>query len=116
MIADRLADRIAAGELGAAAAGIAGLQVTLHESHIAWASYERAAVSTVSTVRVVCPTRCTTRAGRPAATSTTDGCARSCWPQGWRVDVVLVGWPAAAAGLSAALGEMPMRLWFWWTA
>ncbi len=42
VIADRLADRIAAGELGAAAAGIAGLQVSLHESHIAWASYERA--------------------------------------------------------------------------
>jgi 6-pyruvoyl-tetrahydropterin synthase len=41
VIADRLADRIAAGELGASAAGIAGLQITLHESHVAWASYER---------------------------------------------------------------------------
>jgi len=42
VVADRLADRIAAGELGAAATGIAALQVTLHESHVASASYERA--------------------------------------------------------------------------
>jgi 6-pyruvoyl-tetrahydropterin synthase len=41
VIADRLADRIAAGDLGASAVGIAGLQITLHESHVAWASYER---------------------------------------------------------------------------
>ena len=41
VIADRLADRIAAGELGAGAAGLTGLAVTLHESHIAWAGYER---------------------------------------------------------------------------
>jgi 6-pyruvoyl-tetrahydropterin synthase len=40
-IADRLADRIAAGALGAGAGGLSGLVVTLHESHIAWASYER---------------------------------------------------------------------------
>jgi len=42
VIADRLADRIEAGELGASAAGIRALQVTLHESHVAWAGYERA--------------------------------------------------------------------------
>jgi len=41
VVADRLAERIAAGDLGAAARGIAGLIVTLHESHVAWASYER---------------------------------------------------------------------------
>jgi len=41
VIADRLADRIAAGDLGASAVGIAGLQITLHESHVAWASYAR---------------------------------------------------------------------------
>ena len=41
VIADRLADRIHAGELGEGARGLAGLAVTLHESHIAWASYER---------------------------------------------------------------------------
>jgi len=41
LVADRLADRIAAGELGATAGGLAGLAVTLHESHVAWASYER---------------------------------------------------------------------------
>ena len=41
VIADRLADRIAAGALGEGARGLSGLVVTLHESHIAWASYER---------------------------------------------------------------------------
>jgi 6-pyruvoyl-tetrahydropterin synthase len=42
VIADRLADRVHAGALGEGARGLAGLTVTLHESHIAWASYERA--------------------------------------------------------------------------
>jgi 6-pyruvoyl-tetrahydropterin synthase len=41
VIADRLAAAAAAGELGAGAAGLSGVAVTLHESHIAWASYER---------------------------------------------------------------------------
>ena len=41
VVADRLADRIAAGALGDGARGLDGLVVTLHESHIAWASYER---------------------------------------------------------------------------
>ena len=41
VIADRLADRVHAGALGEGARGLAGLTVTLHESHIAWASYER---------------------------------------------------------------------------
>ena len=41
VIADRLAVRIQAGELGAGATGLTGLSITLHESHIAWASYER---------------------------------------------------------------------------
>ena len=41
VIADRLADRVHAGALGEGAKGIAGITVTLHESHIAWASYER---------------------------------------------------------------------------
>jgi 6-pyruvoyl-tetrahydropterin synthase len=41
VIADRLADAVQAGQLGEAARGLAGLVVTLHESHIAWASYER---------------------------------------------------------------------------
>jgi 6-pyruvoyl-tetrahydropterin synthase len=41
LIADRLADRVHAGELGAGARGLAAISVTLHESHIAWASYER---------------------------------------------------------------------------
>jgi 6-pyruvoyl-tetrahydropterin synthase len=40
-IADRLAARIHAGRLGPAALRIAGITVTLHESHIAWASYAR---------------------------------------------------------------------------
>ncbi|MER6130132.1 6-carboxytetrahydropterin synthase [Streptomyces sp. NPDC001795] len=42
VIADRLAERIHKGALGESARGIAGITVTLHESHIAWASYERA--------------------------------------------------------------------------
>ncbi|MDR6289355.1 MULTISPECIES: 6-pyruvoyl trahydropterin synthase family protein [Inquilinus] len=39
-IFDRVAARIAAGDLGPSAAAIESLVVTLHESHIAWASYE----------------------------------------------------------------------------
>ena len=42
LVADRLAARVAGGELGEAARGIASLVVTLHESHVASASYERA--------------------------------------------------------------------------
>src|SRR3954470_21777117 len=42
VIADRLAERVHAGALGEAASGLDGLVVTLHESHVAWASYERA--------------------------------------------------------------------------
>lgn len=42
VIADRLADRIHKGALGEGARSVAGISVTLHESHIAWASYERA--------------------------------------------------------------------------
>jgi 6-pyruvoyl-tetrahydropterin synthase len=40
-IADRLADRIHAGGLGEGAAGLDAITVTLHESHVAWAAYER---------------------------------------------------------------------------
>jgi 6-pyruvoyl-tetrahydropterin synthase len=39
LVADRLADRIHAGALGAAP--LDGITVTLHESHVAWATYER---------------------------------------------------------------------------
>jgi 6-pyruvoyl-tetrahydropterin synthase len=42
VIADRLAERVGAGAFGPNARGLAGITVTLHESHIAWASYERA--------------------------------------------------------------------------
>jgi 6-pyruvoyl-tetrahydropterin synthase len=41
LIADRLAQRIETGTLGEGANAISGLVVTLHESHVAWASYER---------------------------------------------------------------------------
>jgi 6-pyruvoyl-tetrahydropterin synthase len=41
VVADRLADRVRAGALGDAGRALDGLIVTLHESHIAWASYER---------------------------------------------------------------------------
>jgi 6-pyruvoyl-tetrahydropterin synthase len=42
VIADRLAERVHAGALGEGARSLAGIAVTLHESHIAWAGYERA--------------------------------------------------------------------------
>ena len=41
VIADRLADRARAGALGDGARELDGLVVTLRESHVAWASYER---------------------------------------------------------------------------
>ena len=39
-IFDRMAGAVAAGELGEGAKELASMKVTLHESHIAWASYE----------------------------------------------------------------------------
>jgi 6-pyruvoyl-tetrahydropterin synthase len=41
VVADRLAERIRSGAFGAGARRLAGIAVTLHESHIAWATYER---------------------------------------------------------------------------
>jgi len=41
VIADRLADRVHAGALGEGARRLSTISVTLRESHIAWASYER---------------------------------------------------------------------------
>jgi 6-pyruvoyl-tetrahydropterin synthase len=41
VVADRLADRVQSGALGDGAREIDGLVVTLRESHVAWASYER---------------------------------------------------------------------------
>ena len=41
VIADRLAERVHDGALGEGARGLAGISVVLHESHVAWASYER---------------------------------------------------------------------------
>ncbi|MEQ8250894.1 MAG: 6-carboxytetrahydropterin synthase [Oceanibaculum nanhaiense] len=40
VVFDRMATRIASGDLGAQAGGLAGMKVTLHESHAAWAAYE----------------------------------------------------------------------------
>ena len=42
VVFDRVAGRIAAGELGPHAYGLSHLKVTLHESHVAWAAYEAA--------------------------------------------------------------------------
>ena len=36
----RVAERIKAGEFGPAATGLTSMRVSLHESHVAWASYE----------------------------------------------------------------------------
>jgi 6-pyruvoyl-tetrahydropterin synthase len=41
VVADRLADRIHDGALGTSAQGLAAIAVTLRETHVAWASYER---------------------------------------------------------------------------
>jgi 6-pyruvoyl-tetrahydropterin synthase len=41
VVADRLAERVGAGAFGPNARGLTGITVTLHESHIAWATYER---------------------------------------------------------------------------
>jgi 6-pyruvoyl-tetrahydropterin synthase len=41
-VADRLVERLRAGALGANAGDVSAVAVTLHESHVAWASYERA--------------------------------------------------------------------------
>ena len=40
VIFDRCAARIAGGELGPHASGLAYMRVCLHESHVAWAGYE----------------------------------------------------------------------------
>jgi 6-pyruvoyl-tetrahydropterin synthase len=42
VVADRLADRLHQGDLGRAADEVSAICVTLHESHIASASFERA--------------------------------------------------------------------------
>jgi len=39
-IQTRLADAIQRGKLGPSASGLSALRITLHESHVAWASYE----------------------------------------------------------------------------
>jgi 6-pyruvoyl-tetrahydropterin synthase len=40
-VADRVAERVRTGALGTAEGRLTGLLVTLHESHVAWAAYER---------------------------------------------------------------------------
>ncbi|MGY1639966.1 6-pyruvoyl trahydropterin synthase family protein [Geodermatophilus sp. SYSU D00703] len=40
-VADRLAEEVHAGALGEGARDLAGITVVLHESHLAWATYER---------------------------------------------------------------------------
>jgi 6-pyruvoyl-tetrahydropterin synthase len=42
VVADRLAERVRSGALGGSAHELDGLSVTLRESHVAWATYERA--------------------------------------------------------------------------
>jgi 6-pyruvoyl-tetrahydropterin synthase len=41
VVADRLAERVLAGRMGEGARGLADIEVTLRESHVAWASYRR---------------------------------------------------------------------------
>jgi 6-pyruvoyltetrahydropterin/6-carboxytetrahydropterin synthase len=40
VVFDRMVESVRHGKLGASAAGLTSLRVRLHESHIAWASYE----------------------------------------------------------------------------
>lgn len=40
VIFDRMAERIAAGDLGEGGTGLTAMRVILHESHVAWAAYE----------------------------------------------------------------------------
>jgi len=40
VVAERLAGHAREGRLGEGAAGLEGITVTLHESHVAWAAYE----------------------------------------------------------------------------
>lgn len=42
VVADRLAERVHAGALGEGAKGLAEIEVSMRESHVAWASYRRA--------------------------------------------------------------------------
>jgi len=42
VVADRLAARVRSGELGPVGDRLTSIIVTLHESHVAWASFERA--------------------------------------------------------------------------
>ena len=42
VIGDRLAERVRAGALGERTRALEALAITLHESHVAWAGYERA--------------------------------------------------------------------------
>jgi 6-pyruvoyl-tetrahydropterin synthase len=42
VVADRLAERVRDGELGGDPGRVTAIAVTLHESHVAWASFERA--------------------------------------------------------------------------
>ena len=40
IIFNRMIDQINSGNLGPSASGLSSLRITLHESHVAWASYE----------------------------------------------------------------------------
>lgn len=46
-IFDRVCSSIRRGDLGEGARGVTGVRVTLHESHIAWASFEGAPTAAV---------------------------------------------------------------------
>jgi 6-pyruvoyl-tetrahydropterin synthase len=41
VVADGLAERIRSGALGPGGLSLTGIAVTIHESHVAWAGYER---------------------------------------------------------------------------
>ena len=108
VVVDRLAARMRAGDLGDNAREITAIAATLHESHIASATYERP----LSAVHVVVPARSTIRGTRAAATPTTARSARVSPRSGGRCTStpcrVLADPDAAAlAALAGILAEIP---------
>ena len=112
VIADRLAERAGDGEVGEGSRELDGLVVTLRESHVAWASYERAlrrrvrrdrpqsattsSISGATACTSSSPRASTTPRGRAAATPTTaTSAAGSPRPAG---PCTSIPWPARGRG------------------
>ena len=105
VIADRLAERVHAGELGEAARGLAG-----HRGHAARVAHRLGELRAVAVTRRCtwsCPAASTIRRGRAAATPTTGGSAHGLAALGWTVRRARRARPLAAArrGVDAGAGR-----------